>query len=260
MLLAASIACAPAACGGAEDAPPVAAPPDASDGADAAAPPPEDAGDAADAADAPAPLPEAGACPGVFCDDFEDGALADDWDVLNVSPGASAELESGAFVARTPEVAATETAFSHLRTTHAGTPSRVRVSFDARLPVTSLDQGVLAIATVDVAQNHFFTLFLRDGDPDAPGPSLEETTPAGTTRHVLSSPPPENTWTRIVIDIDLGAGSATVSWDATKALDAAPVEKTPAAAAPTIRVGALYVYGPTAAFEGRFDDVLVEHL
>ena len=136
----------------------------------------------------------------------------------------------------------------------------MRLSFRALFPVTTLSKGALAIATVDVSQSHFFTLFQRDADPDAPGPTLEETTPAATTRHVLGSPPPANTWTRVVVDLDLTAGKASVTWEGTKAIDGAPIATSPAPEDPTIRVGALYVYGPQDPFEARFDDVLFESL
>ncbi len=219
------------------------------------------------------PKPDGGAPPcaslqpaPAFCDDFDDGDLKDDWEVLTVSAGSSASLDTNgyasapaSFAARTKAIVAKDAAFAHLRTTVTGAPSRMRLSFSAFFPTTTLDKGMLAIATVDVSTNHFFTLFLRDGDPDAPGPTLEESVPGTTTRHVLGSPPPANVWTRVVVDIDLGTGKASVSWDATKALDGATIATTPAAQDPTIRVGALYVYGPQDAFEARFDDVLFEY-
>jgi hypothetical protein len=240
--------------------------------ADAAAPDAADAADAAPDVVIP-PKPDGGAPPcaslqpaPAFCDDFDDGDLKDDWQVLNVSVGSSAALDTSAhasapasFAARTKAIVAQEAAFAHLRTTLTGAPARVRMSFTAFFPVTTLSKGSLAIATIDVSQNHFFTLFLRDTDPDAPGPTLEESVPGTTTRHVLGSPPPANTWTRIVVDVDLATGKASVSWDATKALDGATIATTPVAQDPTIRVGALYVYGPQDPFEARFDDVLVEY-
>lgn len=269
-----------AACGGTDD--------DAGptgDAAPAEASADDDGGPAIDAAapDAPAeaaadatvvpPKPDGGSPPcasivpkPVFCDDFDDGDLKDDWEVLNVSAGSSATLDTtgyasppASFAAQTKAVVAQDAAFAHVRTTVTGTPSRVRLAFSAYFPRTTLDKGMLAIATVDVSQSHFFTLFLRDGDPDAPGPTLEESVPGTTTRHVLGSPPPANAWTRIVVDLDLAAGKASVTWDATKALDGAAIATTPTAVDPTIRIGALYVYGPQDAFEARFDDVLVEY-
>lgn len=238
-------------------APEDAAPADAADaGPDSTVPPKPDGGSPPCAAIQPKPA---------FCDDFDDGDLKDDWEVANVSVGSSVSLDTtgyasppASFAARTKAIAAQDAAFAHLRTTVTGTPTRVRLSFTAFFPTTTLTKGMLAIATVDVSTSHFFTLFLRDNDPDAPGPTLEESLPGTTTRHVLGSPPPANAWTRIVVDIDLAAGKASVSWDGTKALDGATIGTAPAQD-PTIRIGALYDYGPQDAFEARFDDVLVEY-
>lgn len=248
-----------AACGDAEDTPPSA-------DADAATLI-EEAGpgtDSSGGSDADAKASDAGAeaaGPGpVFTDDFGDDDLEDDWEVVNVCAGCTAAIDQGSFLAQTKSLVAQETAFAHLRTTVPGTPSRVRLSFFATFPSVTLTQGTIAIATVDVSQNHFFSLYLRDGDTAAPGPVLEETTAtAGTKRHVLANLPPAATKTRIVVDVDLGAGAANVSWDATVALANAPIDKTPPASDPTIRVGLMYVFGPQAPFEVRIDDVLLEY-
>jgi hypothetical protein len=218
-------------------------------------PTPADGGaDAAGDADAAPPKTDAG----VFADDFEDGDLANNWDVLNVCSGCSATIDQGAFLAKTKSILAQDIAFAHLRTTVPGAPSRVRLSFLATFPSVTLTQGTLAIAAVDVSTNHFFSLYFRDDDMSTPAASLEETSLAGTTRHLLANLPPAGTPTRVMIDVDLGAGMANVAWGSTIALANAPIDKTPAAD-PTIRVGLMYVFGPQDAFEGRFDDVLLEY-
>jgi len=194
----------------------------------------------------------------VFSDDFSDGNLADDWDVLTVANGTTAEIDMGAFHVKTKVIAAQEADFAHLRKTVPGAPSRVRLSFSATFPSTTFTKGSMAIATVDVSNNHFFTLWLRDTDSSAPAASLEEISLSGTKRNVLGSPPPTNVATKIVVDIDLAAGTASVTWDATKALDAAAIQKG-TTEDPTIRVGAVYDYGPQDAFEAHFDDVVLEY-
>lgn len=195
---------------------------------------------------------------GVFSDDFEDGDLADDWEVTNVCVGCSAVVDQGAFRANTKSIVSQETAFAHLRTTVLGAPSRVRLSFEATFPSVTVTKGTLAIATVDVSANHFFTLYLRDTDMDAPAASLDEQGGTNPKRHLLTSLPPANTKTRVLIDIDLGVGTASVSFGAAAALANDPIAKT-TADDPTIRVGLIYVYGPQDPFEARFDDVLLEY-
>jgi hypothetical protein len=194
----------------------------------------------------------------VFADDFADGELDDEWDLVNVCPGCSATIDQGAFLAKTTSVLTQETAYAHVRTTVMGKPSRVRLSFDATFPSMTLTKGTVAIATIDVSDKHFFSLFLRDQDLDAPAASLMEEGGTGTKRHLLTSLPPANTKTRVVIDVDLGGGTASVSFGGVVALASDPVAKT-IALDPTIRVGLIYVYGPQDPFEGRFDDVLLEY-
>ena len=61
----------------------------------------------------------------------------------------------------------------------------------------------------------------------------------------------------MVIDLDLAGGKASVSFDADKALDAAPIGVLTGSEA-TVRLGAL-VDGPADAFEARFDDVVLDY-
>jgi hypothetical protein len=203
---------------------------------------------------------DAGPSPGgeVFSDDFEDGDLDNDWDFVNVCPGCNGTIDQGVFLAQTKSVLTQETAYAHVRTTILGKPTRVRLSFDATFPSVTLTKGTLAIATVDVSTSHFFSLFLRHQDPEPPAAALVEQGGPSAKRHVLTSLPPPNAKTRVVIDIDLGGGTASVSFGGTVALANDPIGKT-IADDPTIRVGLLYVYGPQDPFEARFDDVLLEY-
>ena len=199
-----------------------------------------------------------------FCDDFDDGDLDDDWTIQTVLNGApildtsSATSIPASFAVETLPIGSNQSAHVHLRAAVDGAPTgHVILAFDLMLATTSYTKGTIAIATLDVSQDHFFTLYLRDGDPDAPAAALEETNGATRTRHVLSKLPPALTWTRATIDIDIGGATATVLWGNEKVLDNAPIAAG-LADEPTIRVGAVYVYGPADPFEARFDDVTLD--
>ena len=199
-----------------------------------------------------------------FCDDFDDGDLDDDWDVLTVLNGeadldpTSATSVPASFAVGTLPVASAQSAHVHLRTTSNGTAAgHVVLAFDVMLATATFTQGVVAIARLDVSSNHFFTLYLRDGDPDAPAATLEEI--RRQARHATSSRSsrPQTMWTHATIDVDLGAAKATVLWGTEKALDQAPIAAG-TAKDPTIRIGAVYIYGPAAPFEARFDGVTLD--
>lgn len=199
-----------------------------------------------------------------FCDDFDDLDLTDDWDQATVLPPSVMDLDDStftsapaSFVVATKSVALASSGNVSLRKTMFGSVSHAQLSFSAFFATTTLTKGLVAIATLDVSLNHFFTLYLRDGDPDAPAATLEELVGGTMTRHVLTALPPAGTWTRIVIDLDLVAGKATVSFGAQKALDAAPITAGVGTEA-TVRLGAVYVYGPTDPFQASFDDVVVD--
>lgn len=167
----------------------------------------------------------------VFSDDFQDGEIDDDWEVVNVCIGCSLAIDQGALVAKTKSVVTQETAFAHVRTTVEGVPSHVRLSFDATFPNVTLTKGTLAIATIDVSQSHFFSLYLRDTDMDAPAASLDEQGGPSPKRHLLTGLPPANTKTRVVIDVDLDAGTANVAFGGTVVL----ANDRSASRSPTIR-------------------------
>jgi len=199
-----------------------------------------------------------------FCDDFDDGDLDDDWDVLTVVNGDadldpfSATSAPASFAVATLPVTSMQSAHVHLRTTVTGTATgHVVLAFDMMLASTTFTRGVVAVARLDVSSDHFFTLYLRDGDLDAPAATLEEISPGGTTRHLLSTLPPANEWTHVTIDVALDAAKATVLWGTNKALDQAPIAAG-TAKDPTIRLGAVYIYGPAASVEARFDDVTLD--
>jgi hypothetical protein len=254
-------------CGDSPPAPPPVPVEDASDEGGTA--PPVDAGvPVEDARDARADAPSAGFCASrspapKFCDDFDDDDLEDDWAVLTAQ-GGEAVLDPSVAVSPPASLAvgtaglgAMQNANVHLRATANGAPTgHVVLAFEMMLATTAYTQGAIAVATLDVSSSHFFTLYLRDGDTDAPAATLEEITQSGTTRHVLSKLPGAGVWTHVTIDVDIGGAKASVSWGNEKVLDATT---TPGPAQdPTIRIGAVYVNGPAAPFEARFDDVTLD--
>ncbi len=197
-----------------------------------------------------------------FCDDFDDDDVDDDWTILTQSNGIGALNETSAtstpasFTVQTAELVKDQTANVHLRASMKGKPTRIRFAFNAQFSEVSFTDGAIAYATLDVSSTHYFTLYLRDQDPDAPATTLEEINGATTNRYVLPKTPLKATWTRIVLDVDLAAGSATVSYNNEKVFETSAIVKTPSDE-PTIRLGAVYTFGPFPEWEGRFDDVVV---
>jgi hypothetical protein len=78
-----------------------------------------------------------------------------------------------------------------------------------------------------------------------------------TTEHALAKLPTAAAWTRVAIDLDLVNGKASVTFDAQKALDAAPITVSAGTEA-TVRIGAI-IDGPSDAFEAHFDDVVIDY-
>ncbi|MDB4946706.1 MAG: hypothetical protein JWP97_6240 [Labilithrix sp.] len=204
-----------------------------------------------------------------FCDDFDDGDLANGWDVSTRAPASSiqdlddVEFTSAPFsyFAGTKAAGAGGGANVSLRSTMFGTVDHATLSFALRLgTVTFAADGLVAIATLDVSTSHRFTLNLHTGNnesPDKPGPTLEEQVNGMIFYHPLTALPAAGTWTRVKIDLDFTAGKATVSFDGTKALDGAAIAKVPGTET-TVRLGAVYVNGPANDFEAGFDDVVVD--
>jgi hypothetical protein len=237
-------------------------------------PPPDGPADAAPT-DAPAdaasdaPL-EAGTgfCAGLspkprFCDDFDDGVLANGWDQLTVIAGSSAEIDTavlrsapGAFAALTRAAASNDAAHVHIRKSLAGTPTVARMEMSLHMSDTAPTTGAVAIATLDVATNHLFTLYLRDDDPTTPAPALVEIAGATRSRIVLPSVPTPSTWTRVAIEVDLAAAKARVRYDGALVVEG-DISATPAALDPTFRVG-VYAFGPLPSLVTRFDDVVFD--
>ena len=200
-----------------------------------------------------------------FCDDFEDGDLTNDWTVATGVPAnrttldLALEARSGqyAFYAATEAAAQDVPTSANLRKTVPGAFTRASLSFAIRMPRTDVGKGALAVATLDVAPSHFFTLHLRDVLLDVPGADLEESRVTGSLRRPLSAALPVDRWTRVAIDLDLAAGRAEVRFDGVTVLAGAEIAKEPGTEA-NVRVGAVYVVGPTPKVEVLIDDVLLE--
>jgi len=203
-----------------------------------------------------------------FCDDFDDGDLSDDWDFTNVILPSTLVLDTATFASapasmhvQTKTLAAMQNGPAHLRRTIFATAVHPRLSFSAFYASTSITSGAVAIASLDVSLSHFFTLYLRDAPGDGtsdPAVVLEEIDGSATIRHVLPKAPPAGVWTRIGIDVDLVRGRATVSYGGEKVLDDEVVSMNGGEEV-TVRVGAVYVFGPAAPFEAVIDDVVVDY-
>lgn len=230
-----------------------------------------DAGDAGDAGDARKDVltPPSGYCAGLvpkprFCDDFDDGDLKNNWDQATAVAPTLIDLDDAVFASAplsfyvlTQKVPVGSIGNASLRKSVFGNVSRVNLGFSAHFTTSTITKGLVAIATLDVSLSHFFTLYLRDGDPVAPAAILEEQVNGTLTRHLLTRLPPAGTWARIVIDLDLTVGRANVSFGGQKALDAEPITPLVGTEA-TVRVGAVYLYGAADPFEAHFDDVVVD--
>ena len=144
-----------------------------------------------------------------------------------------------------------------IRKTVLGSVSHATLTFSARFSSTTITKGLLAIATLDVSANHYFTLYLRDDDADAPAAALVEQTTTTQTRHLLTGLPLAALWTKIVIDVDLVGGKANVSFGNAKVLVDAPITATLGTEA-TIRLGAVYLFPPADPLTLNFDDVVLD--
>jgi len=229
---------------------------------------PADAG--RDAADAAPDVVASGFCAGLaktpkFCDDFDDLDLLNNWTQSTVLPPSVIDLDEATFTSAPASFIVVTKAIdagvaggnASLRKTLFGSVSRASLAFSARFSTTIITKGLLAIATLDVSTNHFFTLYLRDGDASAPAAILEELAGSTQTRHLLTRLPVAGLWTKIVIDVDLAGGKANVTFDGLKALDDAPINTTLGTEA-TIRVGAVYLFPPSDPFTAHFDDVVLD--
>ncbi|MBS2013883.1 MAG: hypothetical protein JST00_13420 [Deltaproteobacteria bacterium] len=204
-----------------------------------------------------------------FCDDFDDGDVANDWLFKNVLGGSVLDLDVSSATSApysmgivTPPLTNMQQGPAHLRQTLFGNAKHQKLSFSTYF-VTSptITKGTLAIATLDVSTDHFFTLYLRDSPTDGvstPAAVLEEIQGATTNRFPLASLPPMGAWARITLDVDLVAGKASVLIGSTKAVDDVTIGTTGGTEA-TFRLGAVYLFGPADPVEARFDDVVVDY-
>jgi hypothetical protein len=198
-----------------------------------------------------------------FCDDFDDGDLTDDWTQSAVTPGSLFELDTSSstsapasfHVVALPTMAAASNNVL-LRSTMFGAVKHGRLAFSLFVPSVTFTKGAIAIAQFHVTLDDVYTLYLRGPDDAANIPMLEEVVAGTVTRHMLTKLPPVGVWTRVTIDLDLTAGKASVTFDAQKALDAAPIAVFAGTEA-TVRLGGI-IDGPSDKFEARFDDVVID--
>lgn len=199
-----------------------------------------------------------------FCDDFDDGDLTNDWTQFVAPTGSIFELDPSTatsapasfhVVAKATAAAAANNVL--LRSTMLGVVKHAKLSFDVFLPSVTFTKGTFAIAQFYANLDDAYTLYVRGPDDASNMPILEAYVGGVTTRHTLTKLPPVGVWTHITIDLDLAGGNASVSYDAYKALDAAPFTVLTGTEA-TVRIGAI-VDGPADAFEASFDDVVIDY-
>jgi hypothetical protein len=202
--------------------------------------------------------------PPAYCDDFDQGDLGATWDFFQQAPPGAATLDQAVFVSPpqsfgvvTKKLTGPDFGTILLRKTIPGPASRARLAFQlwADAPQPS---GTLAVATLDLSTDHLFTLYLRDDDPSAPGPTLTEQPPGGApaVRHPFATLPPLGAWTQVAIDLDAAGGSATLTIGDTTVLSAVSIAKA-TVDGPTIRIGVLAL-GPATPYTMRFDDVALD--
>lgn len=198
-----------------------------------------------------------------FCDDFDDGDLTNDWTQFAAQPGSVFELDTTTSTSAPASfhlVAMAEMAAAPnnvlLRTTMLGAVNHGKVAFSTLLPSNTFTKGAIAIARFHITLDDSYTLFLRG--PDAAGniATLEENVGGVITEHMLTTLPPVGVWTRVMLDLDLANGKASLSFGAQKALDAVAITPTAGTEA-TVRIGAI-IDGPSDKFEAHFDDVIVD--
>jgi hypothetical protein len=195
-----------------------------------------------------------------FCDDFDVGDLGVTWNFFQqTAPGVGVHDEAtfvsapAAFGVRTKKCAQDETGTILLRKTIDGSASRAVLAFDMNADAVQGD-GTLAIATLDLSTTHLLTLYLRDDDPNTPGPTLTEVPPdgGGPVRNPFTAVPAAAKWVHVVLDVDAANGKAVVTFDGAQALSIAlgkgPVD------GPTARLGVL-VTGPAIPYTFDFDNV-----
>jgi len=203
-----------------------------------------------------------------FCDDFDDGDAANAWNTQTVLGGSVLDVDNVTYASApyslgiaTPPLLNMQSAAALLRKTLFGTAKHSTLSFSTYFMTSPVvTKGSLAIATLDVSLDHFFTLHLRDSPQDGvslPAAVLEEIEGSTITRFPLSSVPPMSAWTRVVIDIDLNAAKANVTIGGTKVVDNVTIGTTGGTEA-TVRLGAIYLFGPADPVEARFDDVVID--
>lgn len=203
-----------------------------------------------------------------FCDDFDDGDAANAWDALTSVGGTLLDIDVTSYRSApyslgvaTPPLLNMQAATANLRKTLFGSAKHSKLAFSTFFvtdPVVT--KGALAIATLDVSLDHFFTLHLRDSPQDGvsvPAAVLEEIEGSTITRFPLSALPPKGAWARIEIDLDLNAAKANVTIDGAKVVDNVTIGTTGGTEA-TVRLGAFYLFGPADPVEAAFDDVVID--
>ncbi len=193
----------------------------------------------------------------VFCEDFS-GALPGHFATENISAGALTIDPSHVLVATTDHVTTSTRALARLHKDISATGTRFAIGFMEWVDAT-------CVGNADLVQTGSITMnggkyFLTVGHGQN-GDSLVETSLVGgfwVQSHVLRTPLPRGAWAHLVLDADLTNGTASLTLEGTKIMDAEPLEYAPKGAqTPAVEIGTLtdnITFNPSAC-KVQLDDV-----
>jgi hypothetical protein len=237
-------------------------------------PPPASGADGGDAARDADPR-----CPdhpnALFCDDFDHGPLGGTWSRREVADGGALTLTGASFVTPPSALVATTEAepgtifgAANLQVDLGVPPRRVRMQFDLYLDaVGSRSAGVGDLVLHEGLESYDIYLFVHGGSPaaglreditfaDGGGPAIEHALPGLLAVH---------TWTRVIIEADLGARTASVTLEvppgtpASPALDHVAISPSITGTSFGAAGGIAYAGSPsTSGWRVLVDDVVVE--
>lgn len=209
----------------------------------------------------------------VFCDDFDQGALATPWDQLAMT-GGTATLDGTSVVSApeamlasvTPNVAASGVDVAGYKsfTSLQGVAGTYTLSFDVR--IDAADESSSSDAVLGAIQlwngSTIWDLELEVAYSSAAGNFTAQLTENGGSTyvaHAASQPLPKAAWTRVAIAITLpatasGKASATMSFGGTQVVSTTVKVTTPTPI-PEIVVGPTYATPAASGWTVRYDDV-----
>lgn len=215
----------------------------------------------------------------IFCDDFDEYALAQGWDgtdsqrALITLDNAACVTEPYAFVATTEGVGAGQVALGRLQKKITDQVSSIQFAFDLRPEELDPTNAGATVATIELATAagtaiDSVNLVVGTGLANVEDfGASEEGGSAFAASYPLMSGVPSGTWTHVAIDVELlsdagiGGGTVTVYLNdaAAPALDHAAMSPESQPALPFLFLGA-GVQGPSSPVKLRMDDVTLNYL